>query len=86
MVLTVLGHPASTCTRRVLLTAAEKGVDVEVKPIDLSKGEHKSPEYISKHHPFGVIPVLYDGDFKLYESRAIARYIGNISFENRIDT
>jgi glutathione S-transferase len=79
MVLTLLGYPGSTCSRRAQLTAAEKGVDLELRVVDMINGEHKTPEYISKHHPFGVIPVLYDGDFKVYESRAISRYIGTIT-------
>jgi glutathione S-transferase len=86
MVLTLLGLQISTCTRRALLTAAEKGIDLELKVVDILNGEQKNPEYISKHHPFGVIPVLYDGDFKVYESRAICRYIGNVSLYTIIDT
>ena len=38
------------------------------------KGEHKSPSYLEKH-PFGVIPVLEDDGFLIYESRAICRYL-----------
>ncbi|KAI4308129.1 hypothetical protein L6164_031233 [Bauhinia variegata] len=30
-------------------------------------GEHKSPEYL-KLQPFGVVPVIQDGDYTLYES------------------
>lgn len=48
----------STCTRRVLTTANEIGVTVELVPVDLSKGEHKTEEYLSTKQPFGVIPVL----------------------------
>lgn len=70
----VYGHPMSTCTRKVLTTLAEKGADFEFVMVDLAKYEHKSPEHTARQ-PFGQIPVLDDGDFRMYESRAIARYL-----------
>ncbi|WP_437668961.1 glutathione S-transferase family protein [Sorangium sp. So ce131] len=68
------GHPMSTCTRKVLTVLAEKGHAAELVVVDLMKGEQKQPEHLARH-PFGVIPVLEDGDFSLYESRAIMRYL-----------
>ncbi|KXS21754.1 thioredoxin-like protein [Gonapodya prolifera JEL478] len=72
--LTVYGNPLSTCTRRVLFALREKGVPYELVAVDLRAGEHKSPEFL-KLQPFGQIPVLQDGTFTLFESRAICRYI-----------
>ncbi|CAE6452723.1 unnamed protein product [Rhizoctonia solani] len=70
------GMPYSTCTKRVWTTAKEIGVDVDIVPVDLAKGAHKEPAYIENYHPFGIIPVLEDEDgTKIYESRAIARYL-----------
>ncbi|XP_068663917.1 glutathione S-transferase F13-like [Aristolochia californica] len=69
------GIPLSTCTSRVLACAYEKGVDVEVVPVDLRSREHKTPEFLATKNPFGEIPVLEDGDLTLFESRAINRYI-----------
>ncbi|RIA78704.1 putative glutathione S-transferase, partial [Glomus cerebriforme] len=37
----------------------------------------KTPEYLAEKHPFGKIPVLFDDGFRIYESRAIARYLVN---------
>lgn len=72
----ILGHPHSTCTARVLLTLAEKKhEDFELYTVNFAELENKSPGYLLKQ-PFGQIPVLEHGDFVLYESRAIARYIG----------
>lgn len=68
------GSLGSTCTRKVLMVFAEKKAEYELVPIDLSKGEHKQPAYC-QHQPFGVIPVLEDDGFWLYESRAIMRYL-----------
>lgn len=71
----IYGSLGSTCTRRVLTVFAEKGANYELVPIDLSKGEHKQPAHYQRQ-PFGVIPVLEDDDgFRLYESRAIMRYL-----------
>eukprot|EP00245_Coleochaete_scutata_P010730 TRINITY_DN3844_c0_g1_i1.p1 TRINITY_DN3844_c0_g1~~TRINITY_DN3844_c0_g1_i1.p1 ORF type:complete len:212 (+),score=61.76 TRINITY_DN3844_c0_g1_i1:187-822(+) len=74
MAMKVHGAAVSTCTRRVITTLNEKGVSFELVQVDMAKGEHKSPEFL-KLQPFGQIPVLEDGDLKIFESRAIARYI-----------
>ncbi len=70
----VYGHPASTCTRKVLCALAEKGVDAEFVFVDIMKGAQKAAEYL-EIHPFGVVPVLEDDGFRLFESRAILRYL-----------
>ncbi|WP_441285720.1 glutathione S-transferase family protein [Sorangium sp. KYC3313] len=70
----IYGHPMSTCTRKVLTVLAEKGQEAQFVLVDLMKGAHKQPEHLARH-PFGVIPVLEDEDFTLYESRAIMRYL-----------
>jgi len=72
--LKVYGHPLSTCTRKVLCTLAEKEQKAELIVVDIMKGEQKSPAHLARH-PWGQIPVLEDGDFRLYESRAICRYL-----------
>jgi glutathione S-transferase len=70
----LFGHPLSSCTRKVLFTAAEKGAPLEVTMVDLMVGAHKQPAHLARH-PFGVVPVLDDDGFLVYESRAIARYL-----------
>jgi glutathione S-transferase len=70
----VYGHPMSTCTRKVLCTLAEKGASAEFVMVDITKGEQKKPEFLARQ-PFGVVPVLEDDGFQLYESRAIIRYL-----------
>lgn len=60
--------------RRVLLTAAQLGIDLEEIPVDFAKAQHKSPEY-TKMNPNGAVPTLVDGDFVLTESRAIMQYL-----------
>ena len=62
--------------RRVRLTAAVLGLELEEKQLDFARGEHKSPEYLALN-PNGAVPTLVDGDFVLTESRAIAEYLAS---------
>jgi glutathione S-transferase len=68
------GHPLSSCTRKVLITCAEKEAAIELVAVDLFAGDHKREPHLARH-PFGVIPVLDDAGFVVYESRAIIRYL-----------
>jgi glutathione S-transferase len=70
----VYGHPLSSCTRKVLVTLAEKGVRPDFHVVNLFTGEHKGPEHLARQ-PFGVVPAIDDDGFVLYESRAIIRYL-----------
>lgn len=72
--ITVYGHPLSTCTRKVLTTLVENGTSHEFVLVDLMKGEHKQPAHLARQ-PFGQVPALDDNGFKLFESRAICRYL-----------
>jgi glutathione S-transferase len=58
--------------RMAELTLIEKGVAYRVETVDIFKGA--PPEYL-KLHPFAKIPALVHGDFKLYETAAITRYV-----------
>jgi len=71
------GNTYSTCTLKALLALAEKGHAAELIPVDLAKGEQRTPQHRALH-PFGKIPVLFDGDFHLYESGAIIRYVDGL--------
>src|SRR3954447_13375915 len=70
----LFGHPASTCTRKVLFTLHETSTPYEFVVIDFAKGEHKQPAHLARQ-PFGQVPALDDDGFKMYEARAMARYI-----------
>jgi glutathione S-transferase len=72
----VHGHPMSTCTRKVLTTLAEKGVEADLQVVDFAKGEHKQADHMALQ-PFGKLPALVDDGFVLFESRAIAKYLDN---------
>lgn len=72
--ITVYGHPLSTCTRKVLTTLLENGTSYEFVLVDLMKGEHKQPAHLARQ-PFGQVPAVDDSGFMLFESRAICRYL-----------
>jgi glutathione S-transferase len=72
----IYGHPMSTCTRKVLMTLLETGTPYEMVVVDFAKGEHKQEPHLSRQ-PFGQVPALQDGDFELYESRAMCRYVND---------
>ncbi|KAG9043800.1 hypothetical protein FS837_009118 [Tulasnella sp. UAMH 9824] len=77
MVLTIIGHPSSSCTRRVKTVLIEKGVEYTLKSLEWTVAEHKSEAHL-KLQPFGQVPVLIDEDgYTLFESRAISRYIAS---------
>jgi glutathione S-transferase len=61
--------------RAALLGLEEKGAAYQVAPIPPLAV--KSPEHLQRH-PFGRVPVLDHGDFRLYETQAILRYIDAI--------
>ena len=76
-------HPVSSNSRRVLLTAHHLGLDLEYVVVDLTKGEHKTPEYL-RLNPNGKIPILVDDGFQLWESHAIMQYLADKSPEQDI--
>lgn len=76
MALPVLHHAwKSSASRRVRLCLAEKGVRFESVLVDLTRGEHHTPEYLKKN-PLGVIPLLVLEDGRsLFESGTICEYL-----------
>ena len=61
----------------------EIGAPYELVRLDLSKGEHKKPEY-TKIHPHGAVPALVDGDVAMFESAAICMYLADKFPEKRL--
>jgi len=61
---------------RVRAVALELGIDLEVIEVDLRAGGTKTDEFLAMN-PNGKIPVLQDGDFALWESRAINSYLAS---------
>ncbi|GMH25974.1 hypothetical protein Nepgr_027817 [Nepenthes gracilis] len=74
MAIKLYGPMVSTCAVRVMTCLHEKLVEYSLHPVDLLAGEHRQPAFLSKN-PFGLAPVLEDGDLTLFESRAITGYL-----------
>lgn len=67
-------NPFSNNVRRVRVLIEELGLDVEVVKVELAKGEQLTPEFLAIN-PNGKVPVLVDGDQKIWESTAIMHYL-----------
>jgi len=52
----------------------ELGVAHEFILLDMQAGEHRQPP-LTEVNPFGKVPAIEDGDFKLWESGAILLYL-----------
>jgi glutathione S-transferase len=68
----VHGVPGSPFMRSVLVALEEKQAPYRVEA--LAPGTLRTPEY-RRLHPFGRVPAIRHGDFHLYETQAILRYI-----------
>jgi glutathione S-transferase len=67
--------PGAPNPKRVKIFANEKGIELELVPCDMRRGEHKSPAFLKKN-PSGKIPVLELEDGRcISESVAICRYL-----------
>jgi glutathione S-transferase len=64
----------STCTRKVLTTLEETKTPYQLNLVDVMKGEHKKEPHVTRQ-PFGQIPAIDDEGFRMFESRAICRYL-----------
>ncbi|MCB1465532.1 MAG: glutathione S-transferase family protein [Nitratireductor sp.] len=65
---------------RVRAVIFELGLDVEIVDVDLRGGGNKTPDYLAMN-PNGKVPVLEDGDFVVWESRAINAYLASLNPE-----
>jgi glutathione S-transferase len=66
---TIYGPAMSTFVRTVRMACAEKGVACRLEEVDFRSETYR------KLHPFNRIPAAKHGDFVLYESGAIMRYV-----------
>ena len=70
----ILGLGESVYTRIALLALEHKAVAYELHEVDVFADSGPPEDYLARH-PFGMIPCLMHGDFCLYETTAITRYI-----------
>ena len=73
--LVVHSIPGSPFGRAVLMTLEEKGASYTFAPV--APAALRSPQHLARH-PFGRVPVLEHGDFRLCETQAILRYLERV--------
>jgi glutathione S-transferase len=68
----VYGFLGSPYVRAVEMALYEKGVPYHVEP--LAPGSQRNADHLQRH-PFARVPVIEHGDYRLYETQAILRYL-----------
>ena len=68
------GHRGSSCCQKVLWSADELGLAVELAETGGGHGGLGTPEYVARN-PNRVVPTSDDGGFVLWESAAILMYL-----------
>lgn len=68
--------PLSAPCRAIQMLADILDIKLNKKQLNLMAGEHMTPEFL-KLNPQHCIPTIVDGDFALWESRAILAYLVN---------
>ena len=68
------GRLNSLNVQKVVLALEEIGTPYERIDAGLQFGHNKTPEYLAKN-PMGLVPLLEDDGFILWESNAITRYL-----------
>ena len=69
------GVPGSPYVRSALLGFEERHIPYRLAALSVESS--KSEEHLGRH-PFGRVPVLEHGDFRLYETQAILRYANEL--------
>ncbi len=73
-----LYHAAtSTCSQKVRLALAEKGLDFVSRPVNLRLNENLSPEYLALN-PNGVVPTLVHDGQVICDSSVICEYLDEV--------
>ena len=65
-----------TRSHLVRFALEELALPYEISPLDLARGEHKSPDYL-RIHPLGQVPAIVDDGRALIECGAIALHLAD---------
>ncbi len=79
--LTIYGSDLSSPANKVRFVANYLGIAHEYRQMNLREGEHKQ-EWFLNINPIGKIPAMSDGDFNLFESGAITKYLSDKANSN----
>lgn len=80
--ITIFGPQGSTYVRSARMILEEKGLAHRL--VELPFPDYKGEEYLRERHPFGKVPSLQYGEFRLYETQAILRFIDDMHTEPRL--
>ncbi|MDA0238827.1 MAG: glutathione S-transferase family protein [Proteobacteria bacterium] len=75
--LELYNFPPSTCSLKVRLSLAEKGLEWEDRRLDSRNNDHLTPEYL-KLNPNGVVPTLVHDGVPIIDSSVILEYLEDI--------
>ena len=67
-------YAPNTRAVRIVWLCEELGLDYELELFTLGDPRMRAPEYLQVH-PLGRVPVLEDGDVRIFESGAILQYV-----------
>lgn len=67
-------HELSGNCHKVRLMLSLLDLEHEVLPVDLMNGQQNTPEFLELN-PFGLVPVIVDGDFVISDSQAVLVYL-----------
>lgn len=71
----------STCSQKVRLCLAEKGLEYESKLVNLATNEQLAPEYLTMN-PNGVVPTLVHDGRPVLDSGVICEYLDEVFPDN----
>ena len=72
--LKIWGRNTSANVQKVMWAIGELGIEHERFDVGGAYGKNREPTYL-RMNPNGLVPTLQDGDFTLWESNAIIRYL-----------
>ncbi len=72
--LRIWGRKNSSNVQKVMWAIGELALDHEHIDMGLEFGSNRTPEYLALN-PNGLVPTLKDGDFVLWDSNSIVRYL-----------
>lgn len=75
--LTLYNNAYSTCSQKVRLCLAEKGLEWEDRQINFRQQEHLAPDYL-KLNPNGVVPTLVHDGAVVIDSSVILEYLDEV--------
>ncbi len=70
-----LHHPASQPCRTGRQFMIENDIPFEDEVVDITTNINETQEFRDTYNPTGQVPILVDGDFKVWENVAIGRYL-----------